>query len=319
MIKADSNKNTMDRYRHIFKRPLIYAALINKKNFAASAFICDVLVRSRDAALNMDAAGFYLRRCLAVCMILFIMASDTAFASAEKAGTPVSSDYAANSVDVNVSGSITNTAGSPDKTETSSDSTGKPYILPDIYRASMMILGKGENDNIKKLEAEIIKALSDGKEYEAAKILGAHFGKEYKNSGAYLGFYCRKLLPLVRGGLEKEVSFLSGFVKGYGKTGVLVISKEGVDTLRVFGRHLGFQWKTVPEGTSPEDKLERIYSGRKAVFIPFAAGEIFKVYISGAAKGTAKMWKILPSGFNLKSWKGGQWEREVTVRGDKLY
>jgi hypothetical protein len=251
--------------------------------------------------------------------VMFIFFLETAvFKTVEARAAAVSYEAADSIISGDTGKSASNSEGSKD-VAIDSGKTSSVTPLPDIYRVSVMMLNQGKKDVIKELETMISTLLSEGKEYEAASVLGTYFGKAHKNSVQYLGSYCREALPLIKGGLQKEVSFLTGFVNGYGKSGVLVISNDGVEKLRVFGRRLGSQWKTVPDGEFPKNKLERIYNGRKAVFIPFSIGEIFKVDISGASKGVVRIWKILPDGSNIKSWQGGPWEREITVRGDRLY
>lgn len=191
--------------------------------------------------------------------------------------------------------------------------------LPEVYKASISKLNQSEQDKIANIALLIEKFLEDGKEYDASRLIGSALGRERKNSLSYLGWYCTHVLQYLDVGLDETVKFLGGFVSGYGKTGVLILNDEGINTIKVFGRKRGTQWKIVPEGSVPTDKFERIYKGQAAMFIPFSVGEIFTIDVYGAANGTVKMWKIHPGGINVKSWQGGLWEREVTVRGDRVY
>ena len=40
--------------------------------------------------------------------------------------------------------------------------------------------------------------------------------------------------------------------------------------------------------------------------------------IVGSDQGEAAVWKILPGGINRKAWAAGHWEREITIRGDRV-
>ena len=55
------------------------------------------------------------------------------------------------------------------------------------------------------------------------------------------------------------------------------------------------------------------------VFVPLENGEVLKVDLYGSGTAKVRMWKMLQGGMNSKVWEAGIWEREVTVRGDKLF
>ena len=158
----------------------------------------------------------------------------------------------------------------------------------------------------------------ESREKDAAKKLGEIIGRERKNSKAYLGFYCRKALPSVAGDLNERAQFLSWFLSGYGKSGVVMVSREGIEKLSASGKRRGELWKFVEEVKVQSEKLERIYQADDAVYIPFSSGEIFILDIVGSDQGEAAVWKILPGGINRKAWAAGHWEREITIRGDRV-
>ena len=97
-----------------------------------------------------------------------------------------------------------------------------------------------------------------------------------------------------------------------------MVSEEGIKKLRASGRRRGEFWKFVEDGKVPSEKLERIYKADDVVYIPFSYGEIFLLDLVGSEQGEAVVWKILPGGVNRKAWPAGPWEREITIRGDKV-
>jgi hypothetical protein len=205
------------------------------------------------------------------------------------------------------------TAASPDmKTEGGAD-----FLLPEIYEVSINLIYPDEGDKKDKLTSFIKNLLIESREKDAAQKLGEILGLQRKNSRAYLGFYCRKALPSVSGDLNERVQFLRWFLTGYGRSGVVMVSREGIKKLNASGRRRGEFWKFVQEGKVPSEKLERIYDADDVVYIPFSSGEIFLLDIVGSDQGEAVVWKILPGGVNRKSWTAGPWEREITIRGDR--
>ena len=205
------------------------------------------------------------------------------------------------------------TAVSSDMEEADAD-----FVLPKIYEVSISLIYPGEGDKKDQLTASIKNLLIQNGEKEAARTLGEMLGLQRKNSKAYLGFYCRKALPTLSGDLNDRAEFLRWFLTGYGKSGVVMVSEEGIKKLSASGRRRGEFWKFVEDGKVPSEKLERIYKADGVVYIPFSPGEIFLLDIVGSEQGEAVVWKILPGGVNRKAWPAGPWEREITIRGDKV-
>jgi len=197
--------------------------------------------------------------------------------------------------------------------------SGDLFVIPKIYNVSMNMLNISDNNKKEELLASIKTLLIGGREKEATVKLGEFFGRERKNSKDYLGIYCRNALPLVEGDLNDRARFLSWFLIGYSKNGVVMVSEEGIENISASGKRRGEFWKIVEEGKVPSNKLDRIYKASDVTYIPFSAGEIFILDIIGSNQGEAAVWKILPGGINKKTWGAGEWEREITVRGDKLY
>ena len=198
------------------------------------------------------------------------------------------------------------------------EETDMDFMLPEIYEVSISLIYPGEGDKKDQLTASIKNLLIESREKDAAKKLGEIVGRERKNSKAYLGFYCRKALPSVAGDLNERAQFLSWFLSGYGKSGVVMVSREGIEKLSASGKRRGELWKFVEEVKVQSEKLERIYQADDAVYIPFSSGEIFILDIVGSDQGEAAVWKILPGGINRKAWAAGHWEREITIRGDRV-
>lgn len=205
------------------------------------------------------------------------------------------------------------TAVSSDMEEADAD-----FVLPKIYEVSISLIYPGEGDKKDQLTASIKNLLVENGEKEAARTLGEMLGLQRKNSKAYLGFYCRKALPTLSGDLNDRAEFLRWFLTGYGKSGVVMVSEEGIKKLSASGRRRGEFWKFVEDGKVPSEKLERIYKADDVVYIPFSPGEIFLLDIVGSEQGEAVVWKILPAGVNRKAWPAGPWEREITIRGDRV-
>lgn len=208
--------------------------------------------------------------------------------------------------------SVVNTVSS-DMEEVDAD-----FMLPKIYEVSISLIYPGEGDKKDQLTASIKNLLVENGEKEAARTLGEMLGLQRKNSKAYLGFYCRKALPSLSGDLNDRAEFLRWFLTGYGKSGVVMVSEEGIKKLSASGRRRGEFWKFVEDGKVPSEKLERIYKADDVVYIPFSYGEIFLLDLVGSEQGEAVVWKILPGGVNRKAWPAGPWEREITIRGDRI-
>lgn len=169
-------------------------------------------------------------------------------------------------------------------------------------------------------EAELMPHLLSGRVRAAARAVGAAFaaqlGPEYKNIGRFCSAFFAELSGVSP---EDEAEFLSGFVSGFGSGGVLLVSNEGVERLEVYGHRRGEKWKPAPTDGSHGEPLQRIYTLEQGWAVVFPEGSIFKADLLGRSGGTAVAIKVTAAGYNIKSWDGGNWEREITVRGDKIY
>jgi hypothetical protein len=241
---------------------------------------------------------------------LGVKASAADIEDAEQTSVCISKDEAPQSVSSDII-----SANSGEVMALSSDVPRKE--LPPIYKRSLKMLEQ-EGYKTDDLESSIIGFLSENRDRDAAKALGEAFGQIKKSSREYVGRFCVEALHYLGRDLDAQARFLSFFLSGCGKYGVLMFTQEGIASFNASGRRRGAMWKAV-RGQGSLKEEGRIFKGRYAIFIPFSAGEIFKVDLYGKPGGTVKVWKILPGGVNEKSWPGGQWEREITVRGDKLY
>ena len=197
--------------------------------------------------------------------------------------------------------------------------SGDLFVIPKIYDVSINMLNISDSKKKEELLASIKTLLIGGREKEGAVKLGEFFGLERKNSKEYLGLYCRNALPSVEGDLNDRARFLSWFLVGYRKNGVLMVSHEGIEKINASGKRRGEFWKNVEDVKISPNKLDRIYKASDATYIPFSEGEIFILDIVGSNQGKVTVWKILPGDMNKKTWLSGEWEREITVRGDKRY
>lgn len=196
--------------------------------------------------------------------------------------------------------------------------TANREAMPNVFKAVLNTLAKNNAAKRSELWSKTADMLSSGDARGAAELLGAETASEFGASMAKLGRLCSKVI--FRSEVTKEqTEFLRSFLKGYGKFGVFVISDSGVEKFTASGKTLGDMWTSVDSEASTVAGSARIYKGKNASFIPFSEGEIFKVDMLGKKNGTASVWKILPAGINNKTWEGGHWERELTVRGDIIY
>lgn len=189
-------------------------------------------------------------------------------------------------------------------------------VLPEVYAESL----KYVKNDASKLKKELEALLSEGKEKEAARKLGSVFGREHGGEVSYLGFYSIKFLPFVDKSLDVQAKFMAQFLRGYGDAGVLLFSTGALSGFSVYGKDGSGPWENASlEAAVGGQKTGRVFKRNGIVAIPFSSGEIFRLDLLGREGGETKMCKILPGGANVKSWTGGKWERDVTVRGDKLF
>ena len=196
----------------------------------------------------------------------------------------------------------------------SADAATVQQLLPEMYSRAIDLASDKE-----ALTARVSALFAEGKKRDAARMIGAELGRERSGSLAFLGSYCAAVLPKT-GTIDEQAEFLAQLLYGYGKAGVLLVTLDGISGARVYDRKTGDQWKKVPAGGVPTDeKTERVFGARGYIAVPFTVGEIFKVDLTGKEGGFTKVCKVMHGGVNSKGWQGGKWDRELTIRGDKLF
>ena len=187
-----------------------------------------------------------------------------------------------------------------------------------IYEITLNQLDQTKQDKISRIKELIQNHIVAGTEQQVPSLLGNELGTERNFKLSYLGHYCTEVLPNSGESIDLQLEFLKGFAYGYGKSGILVFSKEGIEKFYIYNKNRGSQFKIASADKAP-NKLDRIYVGKDYVFVPYKIGEILKVDLLGSKTGIVRMWKIMSGGINTKTWNSGKWEKEITVRGDKLF
>ena len=183
--------------------------------------------------------------------------------------------------------------------------------LPAVYMVSLSLIPQQERSAVQTEAAEYLTA---GRPDKAASVIGRALGTANQFSLFFLGNYCLTALKTA-GDSEAQIKFLSGFMRGYNKAGLFIVSKNSVKLFSAFSMKRGEPWKGVPAGALSAGPDERLYRGQNMLFIPFEYGSKFIVDIIAKNGGTVRVWKIVPEGVAAKSWPGGNWEKEITVVG----
>lgn len=191
--------------------------------------------------------------------------------------------------------------------------------LPEMYKTALDTLKTTDTAKIAALEKNLNDLIALGKHTAAAAAIGTAVGAEQKSSASYLGTFCTSVLPMSGESFDARLNFLTGFVKGYGKGGIVIFTKDGLSKFRVYGKRRGAPYKSAQQESAADDKRSRIYSYGMEVYIPMHKGELMKIDLTASGTSEVKMWKLLNGSVNSKVWRAGKWEREVTVRGDKVF
>ena len=238
-------------------------------------------------------------------------AEEVASADSQSAPNEAAADIAAHEVKP-----VQPAAPSVQSKDQSAQPQQRVFELPEVYKEALSFVKNGREE----LKTELEQLLAEGKEKEAARKLGASFGREHGGEASYLGFFCLKFLPRVDKSLDAQAKFMAQFLRGYGEAGVLLFSTGALSGFNVYDKDGSGPWENgQAEAVLNRQKTGRVFKKNGIVVIPFAKGEIFRVNMLGREGGETKMCKILPGGVNVKSWNGGKWEREISVRGDKVF
>jgi hypothetical protein len=190
--------------------------------------------------------------------------------------------------------------------------------LPAPFKVSIEVLKSISESKAEEVRYAVLPMLQSGRRNGAAEVVGAAFSELKKGSYHFIG---RLALKLSAAGLSREEisGFMIGFVAGYKSGGILFISREGVESFDVYGLKRGEKWSPASKDGANSSDFDRVFELPCCWAVVFPTDEIFKVDLFGAEGGEAAMNKITPKGYNRKSWDGGAWEREITVRGDRIY
>lgn len=190
--------------------------------------------------------------------------------------------------------------------------TEPPVTLPLVYGLSLALVPESARAAV---TAEAEGYVAAGRPDKAASVIGRALGTANSFSTFYLGNFCLTALPKA-GDPAAQADFMTGFMRGYNKCGLLMVTTEAVKTFSAYAADRGDPWSFVPAQAASAAPGERLFRGKRVVFIPFAFGAKFKIDIVSHNGGAVTVWKILPTGVNSKSWQGGNWEKEISVRGD---
>lgn len=188
-----------------------------------------------------------------------------------------------------------------------------PVSLPNVYGVSIELIP--DQSVRESVLAQAREYYSAGRKDKAASVIGSALGAANGYSLFFLGNFCLTALKTA-GSAGDQAEFLTGLMRGYNKCGVLMFTTQAVKRFTAYPLSMGEPWEKVPAGAKGASGDERVYAGKDIVFIPFKYGEKFKLDIVSKAGANVRMWKIMPEGANAKSWPGGNWEKEITVRGD---
>lgn len=188
--------------------------------------------------------------------------------------------------------------------------------LPEVYNKALALI---KSDALRNdVQYESMRWFTEGRRDKAASVIGHAVGKENNFSLFCLGRFCLDTLPAA-GSVDAQAEFLTGFMRGYSGSGILMFTTYGLKAFKAYPMSRGTPWLKVPSGAASAAKDERIFIGKGVAFIPFKYGTKFKLDVTANGGHSLTVWKILPEGANVKSWDAGVWEKEITVRGDIKY
>lgn len=189
---------------------------------------------------------------------------------------------------------------------------------PGLIGSTLRILAELNPVAFPELNAQVNSLLSGGDADAVVRLLGGQMRELFKNSSLHtLGRYAQSLAA---SGMDaREVArFLHVFTQGYVGHGLVIIVPGGVASLSVADASK-VAFKDAPDGLRGSGNTrERVFRGGNLTVIPFVQGESLILEIKGSGKGNVQLWKLLPDGINAKNYPAGQWEKEVTVYGDRV-
>lgn len=188
--------------------------------------------------------------------------------------------------------------------------------LPKVFYDALALI---KSDTLRNdVQYESMRWYFEGRRDKAASVIGHAIATENDFSLFRLGRFCLDTLPAA-GPVDAQAEFLTGFMRGYSRSGILMFTTYGLKGYKAYPMSRGTPWLKVPSGATSAATDERVYVGKGVAFIPFAYGAKFKLDVTANGGHSLTLWKILPEGANVKSWPAGVWEKEITVRGDVNY
>lgn len=189
---------------------------------------------------------------------------------------------------------------------------------PGLIGSTLRILAGLNYAATQNLDAEIHSLLNNRDTDAAIRLLGSHMRELFKSSLLHtLGHYAQSLTASETD-VKEIVRFLQVFMQGYTGHGLVITTPLGIASLNATDLSKS-AFTDAPNGLrGAGNPRERIARGKKLTIIPFTQGETLILQIKGSGKTNAQLWKVLPDGINAKNYPAGQWEKEITVYGDRL-
>ena len=189
---------------------------------------------------------------------------------------------------------------------------------PGLIGSTLRILAELNYATIQDLDTEIHSLLNNKNTDAAIRLLGSRMQELFKNSSLHtLGHYAQSLTASETD-VREIIRFLQVFMQGYTGHGLIITTPSGIASLNVTDLSKS-AFTDAPNGLrGAGNPRERIFRGKKLTIIPFTQGETLILQIKGSGKTNAPLWKVLPDGINAKNYPAGQWEKEITVYGDRL-
>lgn len=186
-----------------------------------------------------------------------------------------------------------------------------------LIGSTLRILAERGDNGIQDLDEEIGSLLNNRENDAAIRLLGKRMREVFKNSALHtLGWYAQSL-SASEAETKEIVRFLQIFTQGYTGYGLVITASSGIASLSATDSSKVL-FKDAPGIKDPGNSRERIFRGKRLTVIPFIQGETLVLQIKGSGKAEALLWKVLPEGINAKNYPAGQWEKEITVYGDRL-
>lgn len=192
--------------------------------------------------------------------------------------------------------------------------------FPPLFSGPLEALASLQHAELPSLADSVEQALAEKNEEKAASLLGKALREHFSSTPRHaLGRFGEALIATASDKKE-AIRFLRAFASGYGTEGLLVFTHEGLSTQKAGAQPNQLNFSAAPKALrlASEPKAARMFKGPLFSVIPFSEGERFYLRIKSNAKAIVSLWKILPQGINHKEYPAKNWEKEITVYGDRL-